>query len=443
MRGEWRRYLAAIVVLGGLLGAAAPASAVDVQRVRAGGVEAWLVEDHGNPLIAVHFAFRHAGAAADPPGKAGLATMVSGLLDEGADDLDSRAFQTALSNLAVRLSFDTRLDSFSGRLSTLTEHRDRAFDLLRLALTAPRFDPEAIERIRGQLEARLRQRTEDPDARANRRLFEALFGDHPYARPLDGTLETLPSIARDDLVSFANQRLSLDKLVIGVVGDITAGQLAGLLETTFGGLPRTDPRIDAVDTEPRSDGAIMIEPVDAPQSAIVFAQRGLKRDDADFIPFFVMNEILGGGGLTSRLFQAVRTERGLAYSVYTAPVPLDHAALYVGGAGTINERAHETVAVIRDQWRLAAEEGFTAGEVADAKTHLTGSFPLRFTSNGSVAQMLVTMQMDNLGIDYIDRRNGLIEAVTVDDVNRLARALLDPAALTFVVAGQPTGFASE
>jgi zinc protease len=270
-----------------------------------------------------------------------------------------------------------------------------------------------------------------------------MFPDHPYGRPADGTEESLDQITDDDLRAFVGSRLSRDKLVIGVVGDITADELAPFLESTFAGLPASDTLIDAPDVVPQTDGGVIVEPVNAPQSAIVFAQPGLDRADPDYYAFTVLNEILGGGGMTSKLFQEVREARGLAYSVYARPAPFDHTALYIGGAGTMNERAHETVAVIREQWRLVAESGFSADEVTNAKQHLTGSFPLRFTSNGRVARTLVGMQIESLGIDYIDQRNNYIEAVSLEDVNRLATSLLDPEALTFVVAGQPTGFPTE
>jgi len=414
------------------------AGAVDVQRVTAGGVEAWLVEDHSNPIIAVGIAFR-GGAALDPQGKAGLANMAAALIDEGAGDLDSQAFQRRLEDLAIRLRFDAGPDSLGGSLRTLTENRDAAFDLLRLALTRPRFDAEPVARIRGQIAAGIRQSAEDPDHVADERFFAAMFPDHAYGRPVEGTLDSIAAITADDLHDLVGRRLARDNLVVGVVGDITREELAKLLQTTFADLPATAAPTRVADVSPATTGATIVVDTPARQSAIVFGQRGLRRDDPDFYAATVLNHILGGGSFTSRLYDQVREKRGLAYSVHTALDPLDHAALIVGGAGTANERAGETVAVIREQWRRMAEEGVTDHELTDAKTYLTGSFPLRFTSSDRIARILVAMQMEDLGIDYLDRRNGLIEAVTLDDVNRLAATLLDPAALTFVVAGQPEG----
>ena len=437
MCGRWVYRLGFVCVIVLLVALARPSAALQIQRVTADGIEAWLVEDHANPIVALRVAFRGAGAATDPADKAGLARMAAALLDEGAGDLDSQAFQGRLQDLAIRFGFDADLDNFGGSFLSLTQHRETAFELMRLALTQPRFDPEAIARIRSQLEAYLRGQAEDPDWTANRRLWASLFPDHPYGRPVEGSLDSLTRIDRDDLGRFTAERLARDRLVIGVVGDITAAELAPLLKTTFGGLPGKAAPATVPEARPDANGAVAIIDMDVPQSAVAFAQAGLKRQDPRFYALTVMNQILGGGGLTSRLFDEVREKRGLVYSVYTGLVPLQHSALILGGAGTKNESVAETIQVIREQWRRFATEGVDAGELADSKTFLTGSFPLRFSGSDRIAGMLVSIQLDNLGIDYLDRRNALIEAVTRDDVNTLARDLLAPDKLTFTVVGQP------
>ena len=416
---------------------ARPSGAVQIRPVTADGIEAWLVEDHANPIIAMQIAFRGAGAAVDPVDKGGLARMTAALLDEGAGDLDSQAFQGRLEDLAIRLGFDADLDNFSGSFETLTANRDAAFELMRLALTRPRFDPEAVMRIRSQLEASLRNEAKDPDWVASRQLWATLFPDHPYGRPVEGTPESLPRIDRDSLVRFAAERLARDRMVVGVVGDITPAQLAPLLTATFGALPARSVPSYVADVHPDANGAAAIVDMDVPQSAVSFAQAGLKRDDPRFYTLKVLNQVLGGGGLTSRLSDEAREKRGLVYSVYTGLVPLDHAALILGGAGTANERVAETVEVIRDQWRRLATGGITEAELADSKTYLTGSFPLSFSGSSRLAGLLVSIQLEKLGIDYLDRRNELITAVTHDDVNRLARDLLTPDKLALVVVGRP------
>jgi zinc protease len=428
-------FVGLIVLAAGIL----PARAVEVQRVVSpGGVEAWLVEDHSNPIIALDLAFR-GGAALDPAGKAGLANLASGLIDEGAGELDSQAFQALLQNLSIRLSFSAGLDIFSGELTTLTENRETAFDLLRLALTAPRFDPEPVERIRAQILAGLAQQAEDPGWIAGRTMDVLQFPDHPYGRPVTGTAETLAAITRDDLRDFVATRFARDRLAIGVVGDITPEELAVHLDETFLALPAEGVALDVPDVAPAGAGEVVVVQRDVPQSIVQLAHQGIARDDPDYYAAYLVNYLFGGGGFASRLYAEVREKRGLAYSVYSYLNPMDHAALLQGGVATRNGRVGESLEIIRREWRRMAQEGPTAEEVADAKTYLTGSFPLRFSSSGRIAGMLVAMQIEELGIDYLDRRNDLIEAVTLADAQRVARRLYDPDALTVVIVGRPDG----
>ncbi len=438
----WRPILSGLLLTIAVMFFVRPVHAVTVQRVVSPqGVEVWLVEDHTNPILSVRFAFR-GGAAVDPVGKEGLARMVSALLDEGAGDLDSQAFQRKLEDLAVRLSFNTGRDTFTGRLRTLSKRRTQAFDLLRLALTAPRFDAESVERIRSQLIAGLKQELENPDSIASRALMVRLFPNHPYGRSVRGTLDSVKKIAIKDLQSFVKKRLARSNLIIGVVGDIRPDDLGKLVDRAFAGLPKNASPATVTDVRPVTDGRTTVIKKSIPQSSIVFAQLGLKRNDPDFYTSFVLNHILGSGGFTSRLYLEVREKRGLAYSISTGLFPLDHAALIWGSSGTANGRAAETLKLVRAEWRRLAQKGVTAGELKDAKTYLTGSFPLRFTSTGRIASTLVSMQVNKLGLDYLDKRNGLIEKVTLNDVNRLAKRLLNPKKLSIVVVGNPKGIKS-
>jgi len=415
------------------------AAVVEVQQVTSpGGIVAWLVEDHFVPVLAVEFAFR-GGRAVEPEGKEGLAEMASALQDEGAGELDSQAFQQRLQDLAVGLSFRAGRDSYGGSLKTLTENRDEAFELLRLALSEPRFDAEPVQRIRAQLLAILAHEAEDPDAIAGRTFSRTIFPEHPYGRAPKGTPATINAITADDLRDFVGRHLARDNLVIGVTGDIDAATLAPLLDATFGGLPAAARVPPVAEATPVTAGRVQVVEKGIPQAVVVFGHQGVKRADPDYIPAYVLNYIFGGGGFTSRLVEEVREKRGLAYSVYSYLQPMDHAALIVGGVATANARAGESIELIRAEWRRMRESGPTAEELDDAKTYLTGSFPLRFTKTDRIAAFLVGLQLDNLGIDYIERRNGLIEAVTLDDVRRVANRLLDPDALTFTVVGQPEG----
>lgn len=414
-------------------------AAVDVQRVVSpGGIEAWLVEDHSTPLISVSIAFR-GGAALDPQGKEGLAEMISGLLDEGAGELDSAEFQRRLAELAMDYGFRAGIDSFTGSMRTLTEHRDAAFELLGLSLTAPRFDPEPVERMRAQFLAILAREAADPGDIASRVWWALAFPEHPYGRPPEGTPESLRAITVEDLRGFVQRRFAQDNLEIGVVGDIDAATLGPLLDSTFGKLPKTATSYELPEAEVRADGAVVVVERDVPQSVVLFGQDGLKRHDPDFYAAYVMNYILGGGGFSSWLTTEVREKRGLAYSVTSWLATLDHAGIVQGQVATQNARVAESLEIIRAQWGRMATEGPSAAELADAKTYLTGSYPLRMTSTGNLADMLTAIQLEDFPIDYMEKRNSYIEAVTIEDVRRVAERLLDPAALTVVVVGQPVG----
>jgi len=427
-----------------LASAAAPAfAAAKIERVvSASGIEAWLIEDHANPIISVRFAFR-GGSALDPAGKEGLANMAAALLDEGAGDLDSKAFSAQLEDLSIGLDFHDAVDTFGGNLKTLVDNKDAAFRLLRLAMTEPRFDAEPVERVRSQILIGIRQSAENPGAVASRTLLATVFPGHPYGRPADGTEASVSTITVADLKAFVASRLARDNLSIGVVGDITPAALAKELDAVFGKLPaKAKPRKLAL-VEPANAGRTIVVEKAVPQSAIVFAEKGVMRADPDFYAAFVMNHILGSGGFTSRLYDAIREKRGLAYDVHSGLQPYDHAALIAGSAGTANARVADTLQLLRQEWGKMAEKGVTQKELDDAKTFITGSYPLRFLSSDRIASMLVGLQIENLGIDYPERRNGLIEKVTRDDVNRVARKLLDPKRLTVVVVGKPEGVTSS
>lgn len=425
-----------------LIAAALPAQAIEVKRVTSpGGLEAWLVEDHTNPIIALRFAFR-GGASLDPAGKEGLARLASSLLDEGAGDLDSQAFQGQLEDNSISLGFDAGRDRFGGTLRTLTERRDKAFGLLALALTKPRFDAEPIARIKSQVLAGLRRDSEEPNVIASKTFFKALYPDHPYGRPSKGTPESVTAVTADDLRAFVRDRLARGTLKVGIVGDITPAQLGPLLDKTFGGLPQKATPWQAVETKPLAQGGTFVIKKPIPQSAILFGHGGMKRNHPDFYAATVMNYVLGGGGFTSRLYDEVREKRGLAYSISSGLYPLDFSALILGSAGTTNGSAGKTLEIVRREWQRMADTGLTAAELKDAKTYMTGSFPLRFSSSGRIASILVGMQTEDLGIDYLDKRNSYIEAVTQDDVNRVAKKMLNPKALTVVVVGQPEGVAA-
>ena len=421
---------------------AAPAGATTIERVVSpGGIEAWLVHERAVPLIAVEFAFA-GGAAQDPAGKAGTATLTASLLDAGAGDLDSTAFSDRLERKAIEMSFSAQRDTIRGTMRTLTENRDEAFELLRLAVTAPRFDAKDVEISRAQILSLLRRETTSPTDIAIRRWWETAFEGHPYGRPVNGTSDTVSSISVADLKSYTHRVLARQNLKIAVVGDIDAETLKVLLDRTFGALPEKPELNPIANVAPHGLGRRIEVSLDVPQTVVDFGGPGIPRQDPDFMAAYLVNHILGGGSTDSRLYQEVREKRGLAYSVSDNLVWLDHAAVLLGGTATRADRAGETVDLIEKEIQHFAENGPTAGELVGAKRYLNSAFALNLDSSTKIAGLLVQLQLDGFDTDYFSRRSAMIEAVTLDDARRVAKRLLDKGLLVTVV-GKPQGFASS
>ena len=421
---------------------AAGAGATTIERVVSpGGIEAWLVHERAVPLIALEFAFV-GGAVQDPPGKAGTAALTASLLDAGAGDLDSTAFSDRLERKAMQMGFSAQHDTIHGTMRSLTENRDDAFELLRLAVTAPRFDTKDVEISRAQILSLLRRETTSPTDIASRRWWETAFEGHPYGRPVNGTSETVSNISIADLKSYTHRVLARENLKIAVVGDIDAETLMVLLDRTFSALPEKPELYPIANVAPRGLGRRIEVSLDVPQTVVDFGGPGIPRQDPDFMAAYLINHILGGGSTDSRLYQEVREKRGLAYSVSDNLLWLEHAAVMLGGTATRADRAGETVDLIEKEIRHFAENGPTAGELMEAKRDLNSAFVLNLDSSTKIAGLLVQLELDGFGTDYFSRRTAMIEAVTLDDARRVAKRLLDKGLLVTVV-GKPQGFASS
>jgi zinc protease len=421
----------------------APArAAAKIQHlISPGGIEAWFVQDATVPIVAMEFAMS-GGAAQDPDGKSGVANMVADLIDEGSGDLDSRTFHERLERRAIELNFSVSRDFFRGSLRMLRDDKDEAFDLLRMSLSSPHFDGADVERIRTQVLSGLKRETSNPSALASRKFLELAYGDHPYGRPTNGNLQSVPRITVADLKDYVGRVLTRERLKIAVVGDIDAASLGRLLDQTFGGLPARSslapvPDIDAAQPPQRA-----FIPLDVPQTVVTFGGPGIKRSDPDFMPAFVVNHILGGGSLSSRLYREVREKRGLAYSVYESLLWMDHSAMFVGNTGTRADRAGETVDAVTSEVRRIAEEGPTKQELDEAKSYLKGSRMLSLDTSAKLAGALLQYQLDHLPIDYIERRNALVDAVTLEDAKTAAQRLWGHGLLT-VVVGRASQTATE
>lgn len=416
---------------------AADAQVGKLERIKTpAGIEVWFVRDDTLPIISLNFAF-DGGAAQDPADRAGLAYMTAAMLDEGAGELDANAFQERLERRAILLNYSADRDTFRGSVRVLSEHREEAFELLRLSLTAPRFDQEAIDRIRASVLAANKRALTNPDEVAGLRWFSSAFPNHPYGRPVKGDEKSISGIERSMLFAYAKKVLARSHLKIAVVGSMEASDLARLIDHAFAKLPAQADLADIAEIAPQSLGRREVVDLNIPQTTITFGGAGLKRKDPDFIPAFVLNHILGGGSFSSRLYREVREKRGLAYSVYSYLATLDRSGLFMGGTSTRNDRAAETLQIIEEEIVRIAKDGPTAEELAQAKSYLTGSYLLHFDTSAKVASQLLEIQLEELGADYFERRNKMVNAVTADDVRRAAKRFLADSKLLVIMVGRP------
>jgi zinc protease len=405
-----------------------------------GGIEAWLVQDATVPLVAMQFAFA-GGSAQDPADKPGVAQLMADNLDEGAGDLDSHAYHDRLERHAIQMNFTVTRDHIRGSLRMLKDNRDEAFNLLHLALTAPRFDAEPLERVRAQTMSILRRESVTPGSIASKRFFEVGFPNHPYAHAPRGTLESIPTISADDLRAYRKKVFAKDGLIVAVVGDIDAEALGELLDKTFGSLPAKGDLTPVPQVTLATAANRIFVPLDVPQTNILFGGPSIKRDNPDFMAAYIVNHIVGGGSLSSRLYHEVREKRGLVYSVSTSLWWMEKTSIFLGNTATRADRANETVDRISAELKRIADKGPTQQELDEAKSYLKGSQMVALDSSTKFAGALLQYQIDKLGIDYLDRRPAIIDAVTLDDAKRVAKEIWSHQLLT-VSVGRPPAEAS-
>jgi zinc protease len=413
-------------------------AALDIQTVTSpGGITAWLVQEDNIPFTALEIRFR-GGSSLDPAGKEGAVNLMTALIEEGAGDMDAQAFAAARDGLAASFGFSSDIDTVAVSAQFLTENRDQAIDLLRQAITTPRFDADAVERVRGQVLAGLRSDEKDPDSIASQIFRQQAFAGHPYAEDGDGRLDTVPGLTRDDLIAAHKATLTRDRVFVAAAGDISAEELGLLLDELLGDLPETGPVLPGRVT-PALTGGVTVQDFPGPQSVVMFGHSGIKRDDPDFFAATILNEILGGGRFSARLMTEVREKRGLTYGIGTSLVGYDNSELVMGQAAVANEKVAEAVDVIRTEWARIARDGISEAELEATKTYLTGAYPLRFDGNGPLASIMVNMQLIGLPADYPKTRNDKVNAVTLEDVKRVAASLFRADDLRFVIVGQPAG----
>jgi zinc protease len=431
------RLLAVIPLVIGLT--TGPAQAIKVQQAAGTmGVQSWLVESRQLPIIALDFAFLGAGSVADPPDRGGLARFGARMLLEGAGDLDATAFQERLAEIGAILVFAADRDALIGHLEVSREHWERAFDLLRIALTRPRFDADAVERVRRQRAVDLARLEADPAHVALRAWWLSVFPDHPYGRDPDGSPQHVAAVSAADLRTAFMPRLTRSALLVGAAGAIDAEELAAAVDQLVADLPpgmteRAVPEARFVAKPPQ------IYRLPFPQSACVFGQPGVPPRSADYLPALVLTHAIGGGTLTSRLFVEMREKRGLVYSVRTALEPLRGADLLIGHFSTENAKVRDVLEAEKREWQRAASGDLGDEEVEEAKDYLKGAFLVSLNGTAALAAKLLAIRRLGLDVDYIAEWGERIGAIEPESVRMTAQRFIRPESLTFAIAGDPDG----
>jgi zinc protease len=420
-----------------LLLVAAPARG-EVQAIEVtspSGIKAWLLEDHTIPFTALQIWFA-GGTSLDRAEGRGAVNLMTALIEEGAGEMDAQAFARARDDLAAQFSFSAGRDGINVSAQFLTENRDAALSLLGTALQSPRFDQNAIDRVRAQVLAGIEADAKDPSSIASDVSSAAIFGAHPYGSNDSGTVDSVTALTRDDIVAAFRGAIARDRMIIAAAGDITAAELGAALDGLLGNLPATGAPLPPR-AQPQFSGGVTVQDFPGPQSTVLFAQNGIAVRDPDFMAATVVNEILGGDRFTARLMTEIRDKRGLTYGIGTDLASMQLAETMQGGFQASNEKVAEAVDVLRAQWAALAAGNITQAELDAAKTFMIGAYPLRWDGNGAIASILVGMQINGFPIDYPKFRNDLVRALTLEDVNRVARRLLTPDALQITVVGQP------
>lgn len=411
---------------------------LNIQKVETqSGITAWLVEDTSLPIISMDFAFKGAGAIHDGEEKQGVSRLLSNMLDEGAGDKDSQTFQKILSDHSISLSFYSGRDNFGGSLKTLSRHQDMAFDMLKLALTSPRFDSEPLERMKQANIARIKSAQADPEWIAARLFNDRAFEGHPYALNSGGTITSLQSITDDDLRNHMKTWLTQDRLHIGVMGDISADELKSRIEEVFSNLPQQNKEKSEEKFDIKNQGNLYVYNRDIPQSIISVALPSLDENHPDYYTLQVMNYIFGAGGFGSRLMEEAREKRGLTYGIYSRLNHQNNIDFISINTSTKNESVTDMINIIQVEMTKMKTNPVTADELKDTKSYLTGSLPLSLSSTDRIAGLLLSLQLNNRPMDYLNQYQEKINAVTADDVQRVAQKLLYPEKMIKIIVGNP------
>ncbi|MGE4313491.1 MAG: M16 family metallopeptidase [Pseudobdellovibrionaceae bacterium] len=410
---------------------------LDIQEVKsASGLSAWLVEDHSVPVISLSFIFKNAGSVRDPAGKEGTFQLLSNTLDEGAGPYSSQEFQKILTDKSISLGFSSGRDAFGGSVKTLTSEKDTAFELLKLALTQPRFDAEPLSRMRAANLSRVRSSLSDPGWIAARIGNAYGFEGHPYANNAGGTLSSLKRITAHDLRKALKDELTKDRLKIAVTGDISPENLAKTIDYVFSDLENTANSPDIADFELKNQGKTYFYALDVPQTTVQMLFPGIGRDNPDYYALQVMNQIFGGGGFGSRLMESIREKQGLTYGIYSGVGIMDHTSIFTVTSATKTDTVGQLIESVNAEMKRMADQPPSQTEIRDAKASILGSVMLGLTSTSSITGMMQSMQSEDLPLDYLDTLRDHVEAVSAADIARVASHILQPKAAMMVIVGQ-------
>ena len=400
-------------------------------------IKAYLVSDNTNPIVSMNFILANRGSAYDAQGKKGIANFVSRMLVEGSGKLDSREFKDKLANLAISINFQAGKDDFSGDMLTTKENLSEAVKLMQDVMYAPRFDNSDIERLKKEILQTIDYLQEKPSARLEEAQRKLLFGKHPYSYLTIGTKDDVKSLKKNDLLDYMKNNLTKKLLHIGIVGDVNENEAAKLVDDIFAKLPDGND-IKEIQT-PEIDYSNLNADVyeeHLPQVLTAITAPGVARQNKDFYPLYIANYVLGGAGLNSRINKSAREEEGLTYGAYTGLSLLNSCPLIQGGFSTTPENLSKMKEIFVAEWQKMGADGISEKELRLAKNYLQSSYNLRFADITVFSAILAEMQNENLGMDFLQKRNQYIENVTLERVNLVAKKYFSPEKLIMINLGK-------
>ena len=394
--------------------------------VLSNGIILLVAETHALPMVNISVAVK-AGAIYNPQGKAGVASLTAALLDEGTKTRTSKQIADEIDFIGGRLSASGGTDYSSASLVVLKKDINTGLDLLSDVLLNPVFPEDEVERKKKETLASIIADRDDPNAIASKAFYKAVFAGHPYGMPGEGDEESVEKITRDDIVNFYQKYYKPNNTIMVVVGDITLDEAVVFIRKYFSSWEKGDiqlPDIPPVEKLKKSDSILIDKSLT--QANIMLGHTGISRDNPDFYAVHLMNYILGGGGFSSRLTKEIRDNKGLAYSVYSRFDVNKYPGAFSVEIQTKNETARVAIDGILAELKRIREEKVSDEELREAKAYITGSFPLKLDTNAKIGGYLMFLEYYNLGLDYLDKYTGYIQAVTKDDILKVAQKYIDP-----------------